>query len=146
MYMLYLAKLYKERDNIGAPTTTKNAMSLLCSMNDVDPAPYNTLRVTAAVEAARRHHKHVVKKSAGLTVGMIWPSAGCTPLRDQGALASCNGNLRSARPCRWRSRSCCAHVRFYVEGRKNAEHGCALLDIARPADDNPDGIYFIIVR
>ena len=47
-------------------------MSLLCSMNNVDPAPYNTLRATAAVEAARRDHKHVVKKSAGLTVGMVW--------------------------------------------------------------------------
>jgi hypothetical protein len=46
-------------------------MSLLCSINDVNPAPYNTLRVTAAVTAARRDHKDVVKKLAGLTVGMI---------------------------------------------------------------------------
>jgi hypothetical protein len=38
-FRLYLARQYKERDNIGAPTTTENAMSLLCSMNDVGPAP-----------------------------------------------------------------------------------------------------------
>ena len=38
------------------------------------------------------------------------------------------------------------HVRFYVEGPKNAAHECALLDIARPAGDNPGGIYFAAVR
>jgi len=59
MFGLYPARLYKERDNIGAPITTENAMSLLCSMDDVDLAPYNMLRVTAAVEGARRNHKRV---------------------------------------------------------------------------------------
>ena len=39
MFGLYPARLYKERDNIGAPITTENAMSLLCSMDDVDLAP-----------------------------------------------------------------------------------------------------------
>jgi hypothetical protein len=63
MFGLYLTKLYKERENIGAPTTTENAISLRCSMNDVDPAPYNTLRVTAPVEAARLYHKQKVMKS-----------------------------------------------------------------------------------
>ena len=36
---LYLAKLQKECEKIGAPTTTKNAMSFLCFMNDDDLAP-----------------------------------------------------------------------------------------------------------
>jgi hypothetical protein len=40
----------------------------------------------------------------------------------------------------------CTRVCFYVVGRKNAAHGCALLDITRPAGDNPDGIYFFVVR
>jgi hypothetical protein len=162
---LYLAKLYKERNNIGAPTTTKNAMSLLCSMNNVDPAPYNTLRATAAVEAARRDHKHVVKKSAGLTVGMVWRIsrryAFERPGRAPGAqLEFAFGTsvgvafkilLRydDLSRCRWDPDYCdvfYTHVRFYVEGRKNAAHGCAFLDIARPADDNPDGIYFGVAR
>jgi hypothetical protein len=71
MFGLYMGKLYKDRDSIGTPTTTKNAMGLLCSMNDVDPAPYNTFRVTASLEAVHRDHKRAVKKSAGLTVGMM---------------------------------------------------------------------------
>jgi hypothetical protein len=33
-------------------------------------------------------------------------------------------------------------MRFYVEGHKNAAHGCVFLDIARPAGD----IYFVAVR
>jgi hypothetical protein len=33
------------------------------------------------------------------------------------------------------------HVRFYLHGRKNLQHGSALLDVARPADNNPNGIY-----
>jgi hypothetical protein len=69
---LYLVKLHKERGSIGAPAATKNAISLLCSMSDVDPAPYDTLRATAVVKAVRRDHKNAVKKLAGLAAGMIW--------------------------------------------------------------------------
>jgi hypothetical protein len=29
----YLAKLYKDQDNMGAPVTAKNSMALLCSIN-----------------------------------------------------------------------------------------------------------------
>jgi hypothetical protein len=37
------------------------------------------------------------------------------------------------------------YLRFYVEGRKNDAMGCAFLDIARPANGDPDGVYFIFV-
>jgi hypothetical protein len=164
-FEVYLAKLHKERDNIGAPTTTKNAVSLLCSMNDVDPAPYNTLRVTEAVEAARRDHKHVVKKSAGLTVGMMWHISRRYAFARPGRARELQWEFAFSTAvsvafkillryddlarCLWGPGYCDVfhtHVRFCVEGRKNAAHECAFLDIARPADDNPDGIYFVIVR
>jgi len=108
MFGLYLARLYKERDNIGAPTTTENAMSLLCSMNDVDPAPYNMLRVTAVVEAARRNHKRVVKKSAGLTVGLMWHISRRHAFAQPGRARELQREFAFGRSCRWRSRSCCA--------------------------------------
>jgi hypothetical protein len=51
--------------------------------------------------------------------------------------------------CNWGPGYCdvfYTHVRFYVDGRKNVAHGCAFLCISRPAGDNPDGIYFAVVR
>jgi hypothetical protein len=51
--------------------------------------------------------------------------------------------------CHWGPDYCDAfytHVRFYLEGRKNLARGCAFLCISRPAGDNPDGIYFAVVR
>jgi hypothetical protein len=122
------------------------------------------LRITAAFEAARRDHKHVVKKSAGLTVGMIWlisrRHAFAQPGRARelqwefafGSAVSVAfkillryGDLAR---CLWDHGYCDefhTHVCFYVEGRKNAAHGCAFWGIARPAGDNPDGIYFVNV-
>jgi hypothetical protein len=165
MLWLHLAKLYKERDNIGAPTTTKNAINLFCSMNDLDPAPYNTLRVTAEVEAARRDHNHVVKKSAGLTAGKMWHISRWYAFARPGRARELQwefafGTATSiafkillryddlAR-CIWDPDYCDVfhtHVRFNVEGRKNEAHECAFLDVSRPADDNPDGINFVIAR
>lgn len=134
-------------------------------MNNVDPAPYNTLRATAAVEAARRDHKHVVKKSAGLTVGMVWRISRRYAFERPGRAPEAQWEFAFGTSvgvafkillryddlsrCRWDPDYCDVfhtHVRFYVEGRKNATHGCAFLDIARPADDNPDGIYFVVAR
>jgi hypothetical protein len=67
----YMAELYKDQGSIGAPVTAKNAMALLCSMNGVDDAPYKSLSATAAVQAARRDHNHVVKKSVALSAAMV---------------------------------------------------------------------------
>ena len=162
---LYLSKLYMDRDNVGAPTTTKSAMSLLCSMNKIDGAPYNTLRATAAIDAARREHKHVAKKSAGLTVNMVaainrlfsfervgrapnaqWEFAIGTAISLAFKILLRYDDLAR---CLWDPDFCdifYTHVRYYVEGRKNDAHGCAFLDVARPADDNPGGVYFLLVR
>jgi hypothetical protein len=162
---LYLAKLYKDRDNVGAPTTTKSAMSLLCSMNDIDGAPYSTLRTTAAIDAARREHKHVTKKSAGLTISMVaainrrysFERAG-RALNEQWEFAVGTAislafkillRYDDLARCLWDPDFCdifYTHVRYYVEGRKNDAHGCAFLDVARPAGDNPAGVYFLLVR
>ena len=38
------------------------------------------------------------------------------------------------------------HVRFYLHSRKNLQHGSALLDVARPSDNNPNEIYFLLAR
>jgi hypothetical protein len=146
----YLAKLYKDQDNIGAPVTAKNAMALLCSMNGVDDAPYKSLSATAAVQAARRDHKHVVKKSAALSAAMVrainrrysFPRRGC-PRRRQwefgfGTALSVAFKILlrydDLKRCLYDNDFCEVfpeYVRFYVEGRKNDAMGCAFLDIAR---------------
>ena len=155
-----MAKLYKDRDNVGAPTTTKS-----CSMNDIDGAPYSTLRATAAIDAARREHKHVTKKSAGLTISMVaainrrysFERAG-RALNEQWEFAVGTAislafkillRYDDLARCLWDPDFCdifYTHVRYYVEGRKNDAHGCAFLNVARPADDNPAGVYFLLVR
>ena len=38
------------------------------------------------------------------------------------------------------------HVRYFLDGRKNLQYGCAMLDVARPEDGTPDGVYFMLVR
>jgi hypothetical protein len=157
MFGIYLAKLYKEHGSIGAPTKTKNATGLLCSMSNVDPAPYNILRVTAAVEAAHRDHKFAVKNSAGLAVRMMlhisrryaftrriqWAFAFGTAVSKALKILLRYGDLARCHSGPYYCDVFYTHVRFYVEDRKNVAHGCALLDISRPADDNPDGICFV---
>jgi hypothetical protein len=161
----YLSKLYKDQDNIGAPVTTNNAMALLCSMNGVDGAPYKSLSATAAIQAARRDHKHVVQKSAALSAAMVrainrrysFPRQG-RPRRRQwefgfGTAVSVAFKILlrydDLKRCLYDDDFCEVfqeYVRFYVEGRKNDAMGCAFLDIARPANGDPDGVYFIVVR
>jgi hypothetical protein len=134
-------------------------MSLLCSMNDIDGAPYSTLRATAAIDAARREHKHVTKKSAGLTISMVaainrlysFELTG-RALNEQWELAVGTAiflafeillRYDDLARCLWDPDFCeiiYTHVRYYVEGWKNDAHGFAFLDVARPADDNPAGV------
>ena len=38
------------------------------------------------------------------------------------------------------------HVRYFLDGRKNLQYGCAMLGVARPEDGTPDGVYFMLVR
>jgi hypothetical protein len=56
---------------MGAPVTAKNAMAVLCSIIGMDDAPYKSLSATAVAQAARRDHKHAVKKSAALSAAMV---------------------------------------------------------------------------
>jgi len=39
-----------------------------------------------------------------------------------------------------------SHVRYFLDGRKNLQYGCAMLDVARPEDGTPDDVYFMLVR
>jgi hypothetical protein len=68
---LYLARLYKDQGNIGLPVTAKNAMALLCPTSGLGDAPCKLLSATAAAQAARRDHKHAVKKSATFSAAMV---------------------------------------------------------------------------
>jgi len=40
----------------------------------------------------------------------------------------------------------CTQVRYFLDGRKNLQCGCAMLDVARPEDGTPDAIYFMLLR
>ena len=37
-------------------------------------------------------------------------------------------------------------MRYFLDGRKNLQYGCAMLDVARPEDGTPDGVYLMLVR
>ena len=65
------AKLSGAKDNVGAPTTAKLALGYLCSINNADKAPYESQVVTAGLEAMRRQHARMTKKSAGLSAELV---------------------------------------------------------------------------
>jgi hypothetical protein len=102
----------------------------------------NMLRVTAAVEATRRDHKHLVIKSAGLTVGLMWRISRRHAFAKPGRarelqLEFAFGTALSVAlkillryddlaRCLWDPDYCNVfhtHVRFYVEGRKTRRMG-----------------------
>jgi len=68
---LYLTKLSLIRDNSGALEQARNALKLICSLNGIDGAIYDALRVLAPLEKSRREYRHVTKKSAALTAAMV---------------------------------------------------------------------------
>ncbi len=162
---LYLTKLSLIRDNAGALEQARNALKLICSLNSVDGSIYNALRVLAPLEKARREYRHVAKKSAALTAAMVEAINNVysyertrRPPDEQwefalGAAISAAFKLlarhNDAEKLRWDPGFCDVldtHVRFYLHGRKNLQHGSALLDVARPGDNNPNGIYFLLAR
>ena len=162
---MYMAKLGTERDNVGALSVTKNALAIICSVNGIDRSQYNDLRATAALEAMRRTHRGVTKKSAALTADMVrainrrysyvrvgrpdnmqWEFAMGSAVSAAFKLMARYDDLAKLR---WDPDFCdvfFTHVRFFLDGRKNLQHGCAMLDVARPEGDAPDGVYFLLVR
>jgi len=162
---LYLTKLRLIRDNAGALDVARNALKLICSLNSVDGSIYDTLRVLAPLEQTRREHRHVAKKSAALTPAMVeainkvysYERPQRPPNKQWefalGAAVSAAFKLLArhddAEKLRWNNGFCDVldtHVRFYLHSRKNLQHGSALLDVARPTDNNPNGVYFLLAR
>jgi hypothetical protein len=140
MFGLYLARLYKERDNIGAPTTTENAMSLLCSMNDVDPAPYASSYGSGGGGAPQPQARgEKVRGLNGWLDVAHQPAARlcATRPRPRAATGICVRPVLSVAiefllrygdlaRCIWDPDYCDVfhtHVRFYVEGRKTRRMG-----------------------
>ena len=162
---MYMAKLGVERNKVGALSVAKNALAIICSMNGVDRSQYNNLQATAALEAMRREHRSVTKKAAALTAGMVrainrrysylrpgrpdnmqWEFAIGGAVSAAFKLMARYDNLVKLL---WDPDFCdvfFTHVRYFLDGRKNLQHGCAMLDVARPEDDTPDGVYFVLVR
>ena len=162
---LYLTKLRETQNNAGALTTAKNALSCICQLNGVDSSQYNALSVSLSTEGVLRAQRHIHKKSAALTAGLLRKiNAQYSFLRPHrasnaqwefafGAAISAAFKLlaRHSDMVRllWDDNMCTirdSHVQFYLSGRKNLQHGSAILDVARPADNNPDGVYFLLCR
>ena len=165
----YLTFVAKERDNIGAVASAKNALSYLISSNGHDPRAYDGARTTAPLEAMRRLHAAQVKKAAGITPPQVRAilhkyagpqSNGSRPGRkrfDHWELAIggaiCLGyklllRYDDLKRCRWEAGYCDVfptHARFYLDGRKNNQYGGDFLDVAVPSDPNEAGVYHIIL-
>jgi len=161
----YLAKLASTKDNVGAPATAKLALGFLCSINNVDKSPYDSQMVTAGLEAMRRRHAGMTKKSAGLSAEMVraimvaygvprprrardrqWELALCVSIGLGYKLLLRYADLSV---CRW-DRDFCevydTHVRFFLQRRKTHQYGGMLLDVACPEDPTELGVYHFIVR
>jgi hypothetical protein len=161
---LYFAKLATIRDNIGAVSVAKNALTFICAFNDLPTQEYASLRANAALEAMRRKHKHQTKKAAGLTVHMVegiiktfgfkrpdrppsqqWELVVGTSISLGFKLLLRYDDLRR---CRWDAGYCevfPTHIRFYLDGRKNNMYGGDFLDVAAPADRAKTGVYHLCV-
>ena len=163
---LHLTKLRETQNNAGALTTAKNALSCTCQLNGVDSSEYNALSVSLSTEGvlrAQRHiHKHSAAPTASLLHGII--NAQYYFLRPHragnaqwefafGAAISAAFKLlarhRDMVRLLWDDNICTirdSHVQFYLSRRKNLQHASANLDVARPADNNPDGVCFLFCR
>ena len=162
---LYLTKLRETQNNAGALTTAKNALSCICQLNGVDSSKYNALSVSISTEGVLRAQRHIHKKSAALTAGLLRKiNAQYSFLRPHrahnaqwefafGAAISAAFKLLARYSdtiqLLWNDNMCTirdSHIQFYLSGRKNLQHGSAILDVARPADNNLEGVYFILRR
>jgi hypothetical protein len=162
---LYGIKLAKGQDNIGAVRVSKNALSFICTFNDIPTLEYQSMRVNAALEAMRRKHKHQVKKAAGLTVSMVRAiieafgvASPTRPAHRQWRLAVGTSiglgfklllRYDDLKRCRWDDGFCevfPTHVRFYLDGRKNNQYGGNFLDVAKPKDPRERGVYHLCVQ
>ena len=161
---IYLSKLAVERDNVGAVQSAKTAWSYVCSINNWNKKEYESIQVGAALEAKRREHRRMTKKSAALSADVMrriinvygrprtvraaneqWELAIATAIGVGFKLLLRYDDLSR---CQWGEGYCevfPTHIRFYLDGRKNNQYGGAFLDIARPEDPGVFGIYHLVL-
>ena len=164
-FALYLAKLRDLRNNVGALTLAKHSLCYICSINGRSTDQFSAIHVTAAIESVRRDTRGVTKKAAALKSDMVaainqhhsFPRPARPPENQwEFALGSAIstvfkllGRYDDAIKLLWDDNFCTvfdSYIRFYLHGRKNLQHGSALLIVARPPNDDPRGIYFLLKR
>ena len=165
----YFTFLARERDNSSAVASARNALTFLCSINDIPTAVYSSVRVNAAHESMRRKHKHQVRKAAGLrlvhvsAILLTYFGDRADGLRENrsrlghwelalGASIALGYKLllryNDLKRCRFDDGYCevfPTHIRFYLDGRKNNQYGGNFLDVAAPEDPETRGVYHILV-
>ena len=111
---IYLSKPAIERDNVGAVQSAKAAWSYMYSINNWSKQEYQSIQVAVALEARRREHRRMTKKSTALSAdimrriinvyGRPRTARAANERRQQ------RGRLRPPRTCakRWRSAGVCA--------------------------------------
>jgi len=156
-YLVFLSDLV---DTVGAVSTAQSAISYLCVVNGWSAAGILCGRATLPLNALRRRHRHVLRKSPGLTLECttaivrsycrVLPGV---PPNSQWRFAVGAGIGAAFKLlARYNDISKCRYdtgffeitpwfVRILVVSRKNEQYECTWLEIARPLDPNVFGVY-----
>ena len=149
----YLTFVALDRDNKGAVAAARAGLLHLCRLNRWEDTLFRTGPPLVPLEAMRRHHRRVVKKSAGLSEDMAaaflehyarrrharQPQYEWRFALGTGVVIAYKVLARYADlvQLRWDEDYCWVYplfVRFLLESRKNEQYESGYLDIARPLD------------
>ena len=161
----YLTFVSLDRDNVGAVTAARGALLHLCRVNRWDATIYERGAPLVPLEAMRRRRRKMVKKSAGLSLGMaaafLEHYAWVRPRRHHGrqwelalGVAIVTAYKLLARyndlaQLRWDDDHYTVYplyVRFLLETRKNNQYESCYIDVARPMDAGERGAYHAIIE
>ena len=156
----YLTYLTHVSGTTGATTDARNAIALLCMLNDWDRGAILDGKARIPVEAMRRRNAHQVKKAAGLTVDHVrailrtyayvrpekpphlqWELAFGIGLGAGFKTLARHDDLRQMRYDAGFFELHDLYASLYIGTRKNDQEHGNRVDVAKPADPNERGVY-----